>query len=336
MHHYVVNSGLLESLRAAEFSASSMGMMLFGAWGKTGINCFVLITGYFMCRSNFSWQKMLKLYLQIIFWGIVIYITFCAVGRQIFSPYSFLRQLFPVTSVSDGFTSCFLIFYLCIPFLNVLIQHLDKQMHLLLLILLVTVYSMLPSLTLRVTFNYVTWFGVLYVVASYIRFYSSEWRITHRQWGWLALLSFAAGLLSVAGVVYLRQRGILHNLPEYFFVSDSNKFLSLLIAVTSFMWFKGVKMPYIPFVNVVGATTFGVLLIHADSDQMRQWLWKETVDCTGHFSEALLPTLGYAFLCVVTIFIVCSALDWARGKYVEPWMMKLPELMKRKKAVQTD
>lgn len=86
----------------------------------------------------------------------------------------------------------------------------------------------------------------------------------------------------------------------------------------------------------IGATTCGVLLIHANSDQMRQWLWKETVDCTGHFSGALLPTLGYAFLYVVTIFIVCSALDWARGKYVEPWMMRLLELVKRKKTVQTD
>lgn len=56
-HHYVVNSGLYEAIREAPMTASSSAMLLFGAWGKTGINCFVLITGYFMCKSTFSWEN---------------------------------------------------------------------------------------------------------------------------------------------------------------------------------------------------------------------------------------------------------------------------------------
>ncbi len=49
-HHYVVNSGLTEILYVNPLSSKSIFLFLFGAWGKTGINCFVLITGYFMCK----------------------------------------------------------------------------------------------------------------------------------------------------------------------------------------------------------------------------------------------------------------------------------------------
>ena len=37
-HHYVVNSGLIEIVKQTDFSPESCVMLLFGAWGKTGIN----------------------------------------------------------------------------------------------------------------------------------------------------------------------------------------------------------------------------------------------------------------------------------------------------------
>lgn len=44
-HHFVVNSGLTgHIIENGDYSAKSGAMMFFGAFGKTGINCFVLIT----------------------------------------------------------------------------------------------------------------------------------------------------------------------------------------------------------------------------------------------------------------------------------------------------
>ncbi len=68
-HHYVVNSGLIQTIQESKDILGANLMLLFGAWGKTGINCFVLITGYFMCKSSFSLKKLIKLYLQIAFYG---------------------------------------------------------------------------------------------------------------------------------------------------------------------------------------------------------------------------------------------------------------------------
>ena len=76
-HHYVVNSGIADIL----FSNSSMGVknifyLIFGCGGKTGINCFVLITGYFMCKSKITLRKFLKLFCEAEFYSFVIFMIF--------------------------------------------------------------------------------------------------------------------------------------------------------------------------------------------------------------------------------------------------------------------
>lgn len=321
-HHYVVNSGLSETLRDAEPSAASLSMILFGAWGKTGINCFVLITGYFMCRSSFSLRKLLKLYLQIVFYSIAIYSIFCFCGLDDFSPFSLVRRLFPIWSVSDGFTSCFIIFYLLIPFLNIFVKALDRRQHLILALLLITVYTILPTARMYVSFNYVTWFIVLYLIASYIRIYDGFGRFSHRTWSWITLASATLACASIVGMYFLYKKGYYSGYSPYFFVADSNKLLALALSLSSFMWFKTLRIPYSAIINAVGASTFGVLLIHANSDVMRQWLWKDTVDCVGHFGHSALSTLIFAASVVVIIFAVCSLIDHCRSRILEPLLLE--------------
>ena len=68
-HHYVVNSGVNELFDFSKpVSANTLFLQWWGMWGKTAINAFVLITGYFMCRSRLTIRKMLKLYLEVQFY----------------------------------------------------------------------------------------------------------------------------------------------------------------------------------------------------------------------------------------------------------------------------
>ena len=58
MHHYIVNSGIIDEITSANvLSANAIFALIFGWGGKTGINCFVLITGYFMCKSIVNGRK---------------------------------------------------------------------------------------------------------------------------------------------------------------------------------------------------------------------------------------------------------------------------------------
>ena len=84
-HHYVVNSELMDVMKEEPLSGNSIFFFLFGAWGKTGINCFVLITGYFMCKSQITVQKFLKLLFEVLFYNILIYFVFIACKYEKFS-----------------------------------------------------------------------------------------------------------------------------------------------------------------------------------------------------------------------------------------------------------
>lgn len=184
MHHYVVNSGLFDEMFKTPTAPESIFLYMFGMWGKTGIDCFVLITGYFMCKSSISLHKFVKLLLQVELYNILFGCIFLYAGYMPLSVNSIIQIINPIPSVNTNFTSCFLLFYLFIPFLNILLNNLSKSQHLLLVILCLGIYTILGTIPwIGVTFNYVTWFCVLYVVASYIRLYGI-WRSEDKMfWG---------------------------------------------------------------------------------------------------------------------------------------------------------
>lgn len=335
-HHSVVNSGLFDQISAEKTNElGSYLMTLFGAWGKTGIDCFVMITGYFMCRSNISLKKFLKLYLQVAFYGVLISLVFMFSGRIPFTASGIMQTLhgfFPIYSIGSDFTASFLIFYLCIPFLNILVKNMTKRQHQALLLILVGMLTILRlNNTMIIRFNYVEWFSVLYLISSYIRFYGDDFaKISHRNWGIIAILTFFAASASVVGLSWLGLSGKTNAFIPHFLVSDSNAIFALAVAFTSFMWFKDLKIKQCKIINALGGATFGVLLIHAHSDEMRQWLWKETVDVTGHYvSMGAFQMIGYLVTVVVLIFLVCALIDIARSRWIEPWLNPRVEKMVR-------
>lgn len=175
-HHYVVNSGMGGIMDMAPMSSNTLFYSIFGMWGKIGINCFVLITGYFMCTSHITMRKFLKLLLEVEFYNVMICFFFFVIGYTPFSLLQFLKSFWPIWSM-EGFIVCFLLFYLMIPFLNILVRNMTKQQHAALLILLLVIFSVLPSLPMVVDVmnNYVVWFCVLYILSSYIRLYNPIW-----------------------------------------------------------------------------------------------------------------------------------------------------------------
>lgn len=315
-HHYVVNSGLMDVMSEQPLSGKSLFLYILGMWGKTGINCFVLITGYFMCKSKITCRKFLKLLLEIEFYKIVIYLVFVLSGYESLSLKGLFKAIVPVYLIEHNFASCFLMFYLCIPFLNILINNLLKRQHQLLIYLLLFIYTFLGTIPkFHVTMNYVSWFCVIYFISSYISKYGLFPSITHRKWGILMLISIFVSILSV--VALLAFPVLLHTtyLYPYFFVADSNVFLALSTAICSFMYFKDLNIRNNSFINMLGASTFGVLLIHANSDTMRQWLWKDVLDNVKYYSSDYLVV--HALLSVIMIFIVCILIDYARIHFVE-------------------
>lgn len=315
--HYVHNSGLMQVLEQEPLSARSFYYYLFGAWGKVGINCFVLITGYFMCRSQITLEKFLKLMLEVYFYRILIHVIFFATGYEPVTLKGLFLVVMPVSSVKTNFTSCFLLFFLSIPFLNILVRNMTKQQHLWLLCLFLGIYTGLGTLFGgQIRFNYVTWFCILYFISSYIRLYKP---LQNVRWGIATVGAFFLSIASIVAILYLSSMKGNHY-PQYYFIMDSNKVLALVLGVSLFMWLKDIKVQQSKLINRIAESCFGVLLIHAHSDTMRQWLWKDVLNVAGQYhSENFIL---HSIVSVLGIYIVCTLIDQMRIMWIERPLLK--------------
>lgn len=169
--------------------------------------------------------------------------------------------------------------------------------------------------------NYVSWFIVLYFISSYIRLYPDHiWKSdSMKAWGILLLCKVMLAMGSVFLTLWINVELGKNRFP-YWLVSESNAILALAVGISSFMFFKNLRIPNNCFINAVGATTFGVFLIHANSDVMRQWLWNDIVDCVGHYNAP--HYIIYTILSVLSIFVLCSLLDWIRIQTLEKYVLE--------------
>ncbi len=319
--HYVVNSGLYQCITEDPLSVRSMLLLIFGAWGKTGINCFVLITGYFMCQSTLTAKKYFKLLLEVIFYRFAVNAIFWITGYQQLN-FETLFRLVPISKIADGFTPTYLVFMLTIPFINVLVKNLTQKQHAYLMLLMSYIYiffeTFKPIFTVKM--NYVSWFFVLYLFASYVRLYPCKLFESTKFWGRAMLVCLGISITSVVAGQWAATT-FLHRNGGLYFLTDSNALLAFATGFSSFMFFKNVKIPYNRFINAVASTCFGVLLIHANSDTMRQWLWKDVLNNVGAFDKAWLPL--HAISSVLMVFTIGAAIDYLRILFLEKPLFKI-------------
>ena len=151
------------------------------------------------------------------------------------------------------------------------------------------------------------------IVAAYIRLYPKKWYSDNYTVSICLIVSVILSWISVVVLAFICFKTGKEIQNCYYFVSDSNKLLALSTAVFSFLFFDNIKMKYHKFINVVAASTFGVLQIHTSSDTMRTWLWKTVCDNVGAYDTS--HWLLHVVVCVVMVFF-CVYIDrYCENKY---------------------
>lgn len=314
-HHYIVNSGILEQItRENVISLNSIFSLLFGGEGKTGIDCFILITGYFMCKSKISAKKFIKLFLEIEFYNIIIYLSFLFSGYISFSWKEFIKMMIPIYDIGTGFIGSYLVFYFFIPYLNLLIKIMNENQHFMLIFLCLFCGMLLQTfLFAPPAFTYVGWFMVLYLIASYIRLYPKKLFENRKVCGILfftfLFLSWGSIFMNIWTYAKWGRR-----IGFYHFI-DINGILAVLTAVGAFLFFKNLRLKYYPIINKFAASTFGVLLIHANSDIMIKWLWQDVLRNVQMYHSNYL--MIHAIVSVLAIYLISSLIDMIRIKFFE-------------------
>lgn len=316
-HHFVVNSGITQNYDLDNITANTVFLQLWGMWGKTAINAFVMITGYFMCTSKLTVKRFSKIYLEAKFYRIVIFLILLIAGYESLQLSNLFKLLFgSLWGINNGFTSSFLAFYLFIPFYNLLIEKMDKRQFGRMIGLLLFMFTITATFFFNSTvFHESIWYAVLYFSAAYIRLYPVKWMENNKICGSVLEITI---LLSYASVIVVDFLGVRLGFTNYYYmVSDSNKLFAVIIGIFAFLFFRNLKIKNSKVVNHIAATTFGVLCIHASSDAMRTFLWKDLLKVSGHYTMPLGNLILFSFASMAGVFVVCSLIDMVRIRLVE-------------------
>ena len=309
-HHYVVNSGIKKCFDPSDITANMIFLQLFGGGGKIGINCFLLITGYFMCKQQITLRKFMKLFLEVKFYYFSIFLIFLLTGYELLSASRVTQLIFNISyELGKSFTSGYMLLFFLIPFVNVFINATDGKTLLHAIATLMIAFTVTGTLLDNDFYEYSGWYVAVYLMGAYIRLYPSRWTESLQPSIWMTVISTVFACASVLALTYLSHlKGTM--ITTYYMVNDSNKLLAIASALSLFLLFKNIPMRQNRVVNLMAQATFGVLLIHANSNAMRQWLWRDLLDVPGQYASATLWV--HAVFSVAAIYMICVCIDLAR------------------------
>lgn len=317
-HHFACHGNFDWQSTGATIPHLWYNLILMG--GKVGVDVFILISGYFLTNSNgpiFNFKRILKFWGQVFFYSIGIYVVSCIFGISDFGIKHFIETFFPITFSSWWFASAYFVLYIIHPFLNKLLHGLDKKAYQSLLIILVIMWSIIPTFTSSsYQSNSLLWFVTLYAIAGYVRIYGFNSKLTSKHY---MILCAIFSVLTYASSVFFAIIGRdLFIFSEYYFYNQ-NTVPVLLVSLSLFMSFATLKMKYHKWINIIASATFGVYLIH-DNAIICPILWCKIFK-NAQYQDSLY-LIPYSIIVVAIVFIVCTIIDLIRKSVFEkPYML---------------
>ena len=319
--HIAKHGNIVGQYKTIPISVNKVWIYILRAFGKLGVNIFVLISGYFLItKDKVKISRIIKLWLQIVFYCIGIYLLFVLLGKEPFHIRRFLITLIPISSGEWWFATSYFVLYLISPFINMFLKKLSKTNYKKLLILTTIIWCVIPTfIYTNLGCSDVLWFVYLYSVAAYIHLYKDDLVVNK---GKCLLIIFGLLILSLGiclGVSYLRASH--SSLDKYVFrMYEMQSIPEVVMAILIFMIFKNINIKYNKIINIISSTTFGIYLMH-DHDFIRLFLWRDFFKVKDFaYKPILIPyTLGIA----VAVFIGLGIVDLIRMYLLEKNYMKL-------------
>ncbi len=320
MHHYAYHGGF-EFWYYVPFNRVLVQFLALG--GKLGVNCFVLISGYFLSTNTkgIHWKGMLKFVLQVTVFSLGIQTAGWITGLAHFSPENLLRACFPLLYWEWWFASVYFILLFLSPYLNKAMHAIDQKTHLYCIVTLICIWSVIPTVIgAYMESNNLTWFITLYILAGYIRKYNTSF-FTNRKLQ-VALLGISTGLilLLVLGQDFVGyQMKINMTLDDIPYVSQMWNPLLTVQSVSLFCVFHNLPIKPSKTINTIASAMFGVYLIH-DSNLLRPYLWLTLFENKAYQYSPYL--FAHAAGAIAAVFAVCTVLsllyNLTIGKWADP------------------
>lgn len=278
----------------------------FTGLGEIGVDCFVLISGYFLVSSRFHVMKLVKLELEVLFYSLVILLCTFVFMPAALTNISIPSFFIPTLSGQYWFVSTYMLLYALSPFINFFLNNATQKMLEFCLIILLVVYIILPTLTgYTIAGNStITIFIMLYLLGGYIRLYPDR----------LIFFSDCPKNVLVCGICYLFIFSSViffdHvSVRPYTYFMSLNSLPLVLCSLCLFLIAKNTPVFCSHWINQIAASMFGIYLIH-DNPILRPLLWQHLLRNYAYSNSPFL--IHYAMLAICGVFVVCTIIDQFR------------------------
>lgn len=320
MMHLLNHGKILETIAKGSISYYLV-WILFGV-SFVSISTYILISGYFLCETSFSFRRILKLEGQVWSYSVLLYLVSLLLLRQPVSMSSLIAAVFPVLSCEYWFVTMYVGMIVLSPFLNKLVTGLTKKQFRLLLGILFVLFSLWPNVFFfSPALNFgggsgVVWFCAVYLFGAYLkRFYRPDGKFGRH------FLQFLTAALLIPGSRFLTELLLATPLGKIGVLQDLMWGFGVFYEYNSVLVFAAALLLFKAFLNlrirpgrlqrmIVAAAplSFGVYLLH-DNPNIRGVFW-ETLN-PSRLSGAWYLVPG-ALLLAAAVFVVCALAEWLR------------------------
>lgn len=334
--HYLVKGGIAVPFAESDSSVNYTAWLI-EAFCIVAVNCYILISGYFLVESAWKPGRVVSLLCQVLFYALLIPCVMIATGMAAGSDmgiYDWIGCVLPIETEHYWFATSYLLLYLLAPFLAAGIRQMEKRQLQVVTAFLLFFFSVgktiFPVKLVTDQYGYsFGWFLCLFVVAGYIRRYGISWldKQSHAVAGYIlsCLLIWGVSLGSHALAGKVDAFSYYENMPYTY-----NHLLCLTGAVSLFYLFKNMKIRESEMSGIIctlAPYTFGVYLLHEHVLVRYEWMkWLRIERVAGSY-RFVLHLIGV----VLMVYAVGSAVDMARDWLFQKAALLFQRLTDRKK-----
>lgn len=314
--HSIDHSGVLEKAINCE-SVIDIYVMYVYAFTRVCVNCYVLLSGYFLVKSKFRLHKLIVLWMEVVFYSFVIKLIFMITGQTAFSIVSLASCFFPILTGRYWFVTIYFALYLIAPFLNKAIYAMDKREFTMFNIVLGVLFSVWSSIHPAIAgVNSgggwgLAWFVVLYFAAAWFRLYYVP---CYRYIVKIVLVFLIPVMTTVIFIIGgVLKSGVFQQIGNQWCRYDSLPvYLASLMLFVAFINVKIENGRVKKMISIVSPATFGVYMIHAHAE-VDPWMWG-MLDLPQKMESMAFPAIQ--LLSVLAIFAICIGIDIVRQKTI--------------------
>lgn len=286
------------------------------------VNCYVLISGYFSVTSKkFNIKRIINIWGKVLFYSMTIGVILIIMGYADKNIINILNTFFPILTKSYWFISVYIVLSILSPFLNIMIQKLTKEQYRILIVVMMIVFSIIPSFVpsefmIDITGGVgICWFITLYLIAGYIRLHVPGEKICKKPF--LKYLVFSMILFAFRSILAIVLEKLNMDLNHSQKWLSYNTIVLFLSSMYLFLYFKQIDInnnKIISFIEKITPYILSVYIIH-EQPLLRKILYTDILHIDSFLNEwyMILFVLIYALI----IFIICILIDYIRYSICE-------------------